>query len=240
MKECQCSTREIVPRQSSFRAASTLPIASIVKPTPASRLVTISAAAGIIGPILFSVVVIVLGYFWTGYNHLTQAVSELGATNAPNMSIQALNFFIIGILTVVFAVGLALHDRRFRSTSVLVGVYGLGASLAAVLPCDPGCPVTGTSIVQVAHNLDALISFIGLGVAPLLFWRSGKTVLLWSKTAGWSLRVAVGSISLLIGYLIIDVLSLSPYTGLLQRIFLGLLFAWVIMMVVRLFQVNAA
>ncbi len=95
-------------------------------------------------------------------------------------------------------------------------------------------------MVQIAHSLDALISFVGLAAAPLLFWRSGKTLLLWSKTAAWSLRVAVVSIPLLIAYLIIDVLSLSPYTGLLQRIFLGLLFAWVIMMAVRLFQVNAA
>ena len=184
--------------------------------------------------------VIVLGYLWTGYNPLTQAISELGATNAPNMNIQALNFAILGILAVIFAVGLTLQNRRFRSTSVLVGVYGFGALLAAVLPCDPGCRTNTTSVAQIAHDLDALISFIGLAVAPLLFWRSGKTLLLWSKTAEWSLRAAVGSMPLLIAYLIIEVLSLSPYTGLLQRVFLGLLFAWMIMIAGRLFQVNAA
>ena len=200
-----------------------------MKPTLQARLVTVSAVAGVVGPILFAIIVIVLGYFWTGYNHLIQAISELGATNAPNMSIQALNFIILGILTVIFAVGLTLQDRRFRSTAVLVGMYGLGASLAAFLPCDPGCPATGTSIVQVAHNLDALVSFIGLAVAPLLFWRSGKTLLSWTKTAVWSLRVAIASIPLLGAYLVIEVFSLSPYTGLLQRIFLGLLFAWMIM-----------
>ena len=205
-----------------------------------SRLITLSAVAGLIGPIFFAIIVIVLGYLWTGYNPLTQAISELGATNAPNVSIQALNFAILGILTVIFAVGLTLQNRRFRSTSVLVGVYGFGTLLVGVLPCDPGCLTTGTSMVQIAHDLDALISFILLAVAPLLFWRSGKTLLLWSKTAVWSLRVALGSVPLLIAYLIIEVSSLSPYTGLLQRIFLGLLFAWVIMVAVRLFQVNAA
>ena len=211
-----------------------------MQPTSRSRLITLSAIAGFVGPIFFAIIVIVLGSLWTGYNHLTQAISELGATNAPNMSIQALNFAILGILTVIFAVGLTLQNGRFRSTSVLVGVYGIGALLAAVLPCDPGCSATGLSMVQIAHSLDALISFVGLAVAPLLFWRSGKTLLLWTKTAVWSLRVAVGSIPLLVVYLIIEVLSLSPYTGLLQRIFLGLLFAWVIMVAVRLFQVNAA
>ena len=211
-----------------------------MQPTSRSRLINLSAIAGLVGPIVFAIIVIVLGYLWTGYNHLTQAISELGATNAPNMSIQALNFAILGILTVTFAVGLTFQNGRFRSTSVLVGAYGFGALLAAVLPCDPGCSASGSSMVQIAHSLDALISFVGLAVAPLLFWHSSKTLLLWSKTAVWSLRVAVGSIPLLIAYLTIEVLSLSPYTGLLQRIFLGLLFAWMIMIAVRLFQVNAA
>ncbi len=209
-----------------------------MKPKLQSRLVTLSAAAGIIGPIFFAVVVIVLGYQWTRYNPLTQAISELGATNAPNMSIQALNFAILGILTLVFAFGLALYDRHFRPASVLVGVYGLGASLAAVLPCDPGCLVTSTSIVQIAHSLDALFSFVGLAVAPLLFWRSSRTLSSWTRTAIWSLRISIGSILLLGAYLIIEVLSLSPYTGLLQRVFLGLLLAWIIIVAVHLSRVN--
>ncbi len=194
--------------------------------------------AGIMGPIFFAVIVIVLGYQWTGYNPLTQAISELGATNAPNMSIQALNFAILGILTLVFAFGLALYDRHFRPASVLVGVYGLGASLAAVLPCDPGCLATSTSIVQIAHSLDALTSFVGLAVAPLIFWRSSKTLSSWTRTAVWSLRISIGSILLLGAYLTIEVLSLSPYTGLLQRVFLGLLLAWMIMVAVHLSRVN--
>jgi hypothetical protein len=39
----------------------------------------------------------------------------------------------------------------------------------------------------------------------------------------------IASIPLLIAYLAITVLSLSPYVGLVQRIFLGLLFAWIIL-----------
>ncbi len=205
-----------------------------------SRLLTASALAGIIAPIVFTIIVIVLGFLWTGYSHLTQAISELGETGAPNMNIQALNFIILGILTIVFAIGLTAHDRRFRSASVLVGTYGFSALLATVFPCDPGCPTTSTSVAQVAHNLDALIAFIGFAIAPLFFWRSGKTLPSWTKLASWSLRIAIVSISLLGAYLIINIFALSPYTGLLQRIFLGLLFAWMIMIAVHLSQVNRA
>jgi len=107
-----------------------------VKPALRSCLITLSAAAGIIGPILFGVLVIALGYLWTGYNLLTQTISELGATNAPYMGIHALNFAILGILTTIFVIGLNIHNGFFRSTAIVVGMYGLGSLLVAFLPCD--------------------------------------------------------------------------------------------------------
>ena len=209
-----------------------------MKPALRARFVTLSAAAGIIGPILFAIIVIALGYLWTGYDPLTQTISELGATNAPYMGIQALNFAILGILTIIFAIGLAIHSGLFRSTAIVVGMYGLGTLLVAFLPCDPGCSFRGSSVVQVAHGLDALISFIGLAIAPLLFWRSSRTASSWTKTSVWSLRVAIGSIPLLCAYLAITILASLPYTGLLQRIFFGLLFAWMIVIALRLFSLR--
>ena len=205
-----------------------------MKPSLQSRLVTISAEAGVIGPIVFGLIVTALGLLWNGYNPLTQTISELGATNAPNMELQALNFAILGILTTIFAIGLNVHNRLFGSTSILIGIYGLGTLLVAVLPCDPGCSFKGTSLVQIAHSLDALISFIVLAIAPVFFWRSSRTVKSWSKTSAFSLRVGIISVPLLVAYLAITVLSLSPYVGLLQRVFLGLLFTWMIIVACKI------
>jgi Protein of unknown function (DUF998) len=154
------------------------------------------------------------------------------------MELQALNFAILGILTMIFAVGLTVQNRRFRSTSLLVGIYGLGTLLVAGLPCDPGCSFHSTSLVQTAHSLDALISFIVIAIAPLFFWQSSKTVPSWTKISVWSLRVAIVSMALLGAYLVITVLSLSPYVGLLQRIFLGLLFAWMIMIAYKMARLS--
>jgi Protein of unknown function (DUF998) len=197
-----------------------------------------SGIAGVVGPILFAIVIVDLGYRWIGYDPLTQTISELGARNAPNMSLQALNFCVLGTLTIIFAIGLTIHNGLFRSTSILVGVYGIGTSLVAFLPCDPGCPAGGGSVVQLAHSLDALISFVTLASAPLLFWRSSRTVQSWIKMSHWSLRLSIVSIPLLFVYLAIEVFSLSPYTGLFQRIFLGLLFAWMIAIAFQLLRLR--
>ena len=209
-----------------------------MKPALQSRLVTVSAAAGVIGPTLFVIFSIALGSQLPGYNPLTQTISELGATNAPTMELQALNFAILGILTVIFAIGLDTHNRRFASTSFLLGVYGLGTLLVAGLPCDPGCSFKGTSLVQIAHSLDALVSFVVIAIAPLFFSRSSKTVPSWTKTSVRSLRVAMVSIPLLVAYLAITVLALSSYTGLVQRIFLGLLLAWMLMVAYKMARLS--
>jgi hypothetical membrane protein len=204
------------------------------------RLITISAFSGILGPIVFTIVIVILGFQWHGYNHLTQAISELGATNAPNMNLQAANFVVLGILTILFATGLWLHNRSFRTSGILVAIYGVAAIVAGPVHCDPGCPVVTSSTIQILHNVDALIAFVAFAFAPLFFWQSAKTIPKWNKTAQWSLNFANVSIPLVATYLAIATLSLSPYTGLLQRVFLGFLFAWLIMMSVSLFRENQA
>ncbi len=179
------------------------------------------------------------GFLWSGYNHLTQAISELGATNAPNMNLQAFNFAVFGVLTVSFAVGLVIHNERFRSSAVLIAMYGIGAFLASIFHCDPGCPASGTSVTQILHNLDAVIAFVALAIAPLFFWRSAKTsVTFWHRASVWSLNVANVTIPLAAAYLVIDGFSLSPYTGLLQRIFVGLLYGWMLVLAATLFNAN--
>jgi len=199
-----------------------------------TSLVTVSAVAGVVGPILFAITLTALSYLCPGYNPLTQTISELGATNAPTMELQALNFAILGVPTAIFAIGLGVYDRHFRSTSILVGLYGIGTLLVAGLPCDPGCSFKGTSLVQIAHSLDALFSFVVFAFAPLFFWRSSRTAPKWTKTPAWSLRVAIVSILMLVGYLAITALALSSTAGLVQRIFLGLLFAWMIMIAYKM------
>jgi hypothetical protein len=184
------------------------------------------------------IILTVIGFLWAGYNPLTQTSSELGATKAPTMELQALNFAILGILTMIFAFGLGVHNRSFRSTAILVGIYGFGTLIVAGLPCDPGCSFKGTSPLQIAHSLDALVSFVVFAIAPLLFWRSSKALPPWTRSSTWSLRVAIVAIPLLGAYLGITVLSLSPYVGLLQRLFLGLLLAWMVMIAYKMARLS--
>jgi len=61
---------------------------------------------GIIGPIMFTIVLITLGFLHPEYNHITQYISELGATNAPYAGIINTGLFFVGILIAFFSIGL--------------------------------------------------------------------------------------------------------------------------------------
>src|SRR5712692_8774318 len=91
-----------------------------------------------------------------------------------------------------------------------------------------------------AHNLDAPISFVGLSLARLLVWRSSKKDSRWRPVSNYSLALGSAAIALLALYLAVELLALSPFTGLLQRLFLAPLFAWMIIMSARLFRINRA
>ena len=57
----------------------------------------------IIGPILLTVLIIVLGFFQLGYNHILQYISELGAVGAPNAIVMnVFGFILVGSSIFVF------------------------------------------------------------------------------------------------------------------------------------------
>ena len=56
------------------------------------RAVRLAALGGVIGPILFAVLVIVAGFAYDGYSHVSQKISELGGEGAEFALLQNLNF----------------------------------------------------------------------------------------------------------------------------------------------------
>ena len=100
-----------------------------------SEIQAIGAVAGMIGPILFTVGFVVQGLFRRGeYDPVAETVSALEA--GPNGWIQQLNFFIFGILMMIFAVGLGagLRGGRRRIGSVVVIWWGVGLLVAGLFP----------------------------------------------------------------------------------------------------------
>lgn len=65
------------------------------RPDSTQRLLAI---CGIIGPILYTIVVITLGLLRPSYNHVTQLISELGEAGSPNAIIMNTAGFSVGLI----------------------------------------------------------------------------------------------------------------------------------------------
>lgn len=97
------------------------------------------AAAGILGPILFTVGFIAQGFFRTdlrsGYNPIAQQISDLIA--GPSGWVQQVNFVVLGLLLITFAIGLHRGVRGARPGVLgpaLVAWNGVELVIAGIFP----------------------------------------------------------------------------------------------------------
>jgi len=107
------------------------------------------------------------------YTHLSNTISELGETGAPQAHLVAFTFFLPVGLLVWLALWLTQRHTPGRETSqVLFALSGVAAgyTLGALFPCDPGAPLFG-SWRTLVHNAVGLIDYGGTVLGFLLFSR---------------------------------------------------------------------
>lgn len=199
------------------------------------RAVRLAALGGVIGPILFVVLIIVGGVLYDGYSHVTQKISELGGEGAEYALLQNLNFIMIGVLTLGFAWALARVLGPPYLGPALIGLFGLSSSIAnGLLPCDVGCQ--GETTVGLLHNVTGLSGFIAAIVGMFVLarrWRDDPT---WQSHAGFTRNVALVAVGGLAWFVITQALDAQSLAGIAQRIFAGALLLWIAVTAWKLHQ----
>lgn len=134
--------------------------------------------AGVIIPVWLFVGVIIASSFYPGYDHVRQALSELGAVGSPVHRLSpAINNFPVGFLCLVFAFGLwqSVSGRKLTQvTAVFVVIHGLGSISTGFYSCDAGCMPAQPSTSQIIHNLSGLVMCLSLLLANILWVARGK------------------------------------------------------------------
>lgn len=196
---------------------------------------------GVAGPVLFTAVVIVCGALRPDYSHATQFISELGARGTSRAALMNFAGFVpTGLLLASFGVSLAFLLPR-HTTSVLaaacITVFGLGITFAGIYSCDPGCPHQGASWEATLHDRVAAVTFLSgiAGSALLAYLFRGLTT--WRSL--W-LYSAISS-AVAFGFLIASTASVESrwLTGLWQRLFIGTLYLWCMVVSLRAFRCSS-
>ena len=94
---------------------------------------------GVVGPLLFIVVLLIEGATRPGYSVWRNYGSDLELSNQGWEQIA--NFIVCGLLCIAFAVGLRRIWRTGRASvwgPLLIGIFGLGLVVAGVFVTDPG------------------------------------------------------------------------------------------------------
>ncbi|MCI0911494.1 DUF998 domain-containing protein [Pseudomonas putida] len=117
---------------------------------------------------------------YPGYDHLQQAMSQLGAVGAPTQRWSPLlNNFPLAVLFTLFAWGLARRWRGSKlalASAALVLLHGLASAGTGWFACDQGCAPAQPSLSQQLHNLFGLMMFLSLTLASALWAWAGKRV----------------------------------------------------------------
>ncbi len=192
---------------------------------PTSRrliaLLPIASAAWLAGSALIA------GAMRPGYDHVSQFLSELGASGTPGGA--AMNY--LGFIpTELFMLGfLALALRVMRPGPLglaglaLLAVYAVSLIIAALAPCDAGCRPDTPSLSHTIHMATGSIAYLsalaGMAVLAIATGRRGAPRLM---VAG--LACAMAGAALLAG---LD--ANSGVVGLVQRSLEGVIYAWLIL-----------
>lgn len=199
-----------------------------------------AAVAGIVGALAFTTGFLAQDLLRGGYDPVAQQISELEA--GAYGWVQQVNFMLFGLLVIVFAVGLHLGVRAGRTGVVgpaILAWNGVGLVIAGLVPLradaagmvvDPGG----------WHHVNGAIYFgtIGLGLVVVSRRLAGDPR--WRGLTGYSL---VSGIVLLVVDVIEGPLSglryvtLDPWSGLLQRVTIGVWLACVVVLALRLRRV---
>ncbi|MEV5411946.1 DUF998 domain-containing protein [Thermopolyspora sp. NPDC052614] len=209
-------------------------------PVPTKPLV-----CGLIAGPLFLAVLLVLGATREGYDALRHpgsslAIGDLGWT-------QAVNFVVVGVLTLAFAVGVRRVLRPVGGLwgPLLIGVWAVHFILAGVFTSDPvsGYP-PGTPDVPVRptlggaiHDAAAVPGFVSLAAACLVFawWFAVRGERGWAVYSGLSgVAFGIGLVLSSVGFA--QVAGLVEIAGLLQRGTAAIGFAWLSLLAVRLLR----
>lgn len=194
-----------------------------------------STLGGVLGPIIFSVAVVIAALMRPGYSHIEQFISELGATGTENAAFMNYAGFVFGGLLIA-SLGAALltilpRRRVTLVASVLVSLFGLGVAASGMISCDLGCPQGTGTTANLVHNTIAPIAFLCLIAASFLlgvyWWRESglRDLALYSLGTGVTALVFLS--------LLASSLEGREVTGLWQRLLLMALFCWCIFVSLR-------
>lgn len=202
------------------------------------------AVSGMIAPILYISVIIVMGLLEPGYSQRTMMMSILGGVGGWRSAVFNIGLALTGTLLIVFSFGLHQGINQGKGNKiglVLLVIAGLGMIGSAYFHCELGC----VNVIQEPnfrgqmHMLFAFLTGFSFAMSPIPFYFRLKGDPRWENYKTITLAAAVlANIPGIILWISMFTTRLPEWEGIIQR--LGLLFPliWMEVMAIKLQRVS--
>lgn len=194
--------------------------------TTRARSLLLAAIAGIV---LYAALDALVQSLPPHYSPLSQAESDLAV--GPYGYIMAINFINRGILSLLFLLGLSRAVKplpEYRRGYFLIGVWAVGSMILAAFPTDVSGPATVHGTI---HLVVAVIAFLGGVFGELALSRSFGNDQSLARVGEYASVIA------LLAFISLAALFLGPgiaprafshVSGLVERVFIGLVLVWML------------
>jgi hypothetical membrane protein len=198
------------------------------------------------GPIAFTIAWIVAALVQDEYSVRREDISALAALDAQNAWIMITGFLLLGVGIVALGAGLAgaLKGRPATVGSILVVVAGIIVAGLARNDCSSELDACADRVDagdvswhHATHDLVSLVVFLALVAAPLVLARAFRGDQSWRDLRTYSLITGVLGLVLLVLFL---TGVAGSWNGLLQRVFVTVLFLWIAVLGARLIRLSRA
>lgn len=204
---------------------------------------TLGAIAGIAAPVLFVAVFTIEGWLRPDYDARRMFVSELAL--GPRGFVQIANFVAAGMLTMLFARGVATEFPAARAAILALYLIGIGLVGAGAFVMDPlMTPVRELSWHAILHRVFGAPVLYGMPISAFLFARQFSRDPRWRPLVPWT--VAMGIVTIVMTFVLLIVVALQRtgvttnlWGGAIQRTHHIVYFVWQAAVAVRLLRPRA-
>lgn len=144
------------------------------------------AIAGILAPLLYFSMVIILGLLEPSYSHMTKMMSILGGVGGIRGLVFNLGVSLVGVLSILFAIGLHKSINQGKGSKIgpiLLSIGGIGLIGSGIFHCNLDCVnvIVEKNPIGSLHMLSAFIAGMCLSISPFFIFARLKHDLRWKK-----------------------------------------------------------
>lgn len=200
------------------------------------------AIAGIIAPIIYFKIVIILGLLEPGYSHMTKMMSILGGVGGIRGLTFNFGISLVGILIILFAIGLHKSINGGNGSKIgptLLTLGGIGLIASGYFHCNLNCTniLVENNLIGSIHMFSAFIAGMCLSIAPFFIFARLKKDPLWKKYTLLTLITGIiANIPGIIFWITLATTRFPAIEGLIQRLGIVFVLIWIEIMGLKMLK----